>query len=265
MQTEHISLDAWISKAEFMNFDGHRIAFWSEGVGPPLLLVHGYPTAAWDWSRIWNELCNTRRVIACDMLGFGLSDKPAAGYSIHRQADLQEHLLRVLGIDGYDLLAHDYGDSVGQELLARAIDGSGAGKLGRIAFLNGGLFPEQHRPEPVQRLGVFSRIFGVDTKPTETELDAYWRLITANSGHRISHKLLHYLADRRRHRTRWVSALQQSTVPLKLIDGGADGAAQADRRRCRSGVRQAHVRLFQSHGTAGRSRVFPRDRPLPPD
>jgi pimeloyl-ACP methyl ester carboxylesterase len=33
---------------------------------------------------------------------------------------------------------------------------------------------------------------------------------------------LHYLADRRRHRTRWVSALQQSTVPLKLIDGGAD-------------------------------------------
>lgn len=241
MQTQHISLDAWISKAEFVNFDGHRIAFWSEGVGPPLLLVHGYPTAAWDWSRIWNELCRTRRLVACDMLGFGLSDKPAAGYSIHRQADLQEHLLRFLRIDGYDLLAHDYGDSVGQELLARAIDGSGAGRLGRIAFLNGGLFPEQHRPEPVQRLGVsplgfllgrmmnrrrfgraFSRIFGVDTKPTETELDAYWRLITANSGHRISHKLLHYLADRRRHRTRWVSALQQSTVPLKLIDGGAD-------------------------------------------
>ena len=55
-----------------------------------MLLVHGYPTSSWDWSRIWDALASRRRVIAGDMLGFGLSDKPASGYSIRRQADLQQ-------------------------------------------------------------------------------------------------------------------------------------------------------------------------------
>lgn len=236
-----IVLDSWIDRADFFDFESHKIAFWSAGSGRPLLLVHGYPTSAWDWSWIWRELCKTHRVIVCDMLGFGLSDKPSSGYSIHRQTDLQERLLNHLSVESYDALVHDYGVSVGQELLARCNEGSSAATLGRIVFLNGGLFPEQHRALPIQKLGVsplgfvlglmmnrkrfgkaFSKVFGPDTKPSEAELDAHWRLISHNRGHRISHKLLHYIAERHLHRERWVTALQQSTVPLKLINGGAD-------------------------------------------
>lgn len=239
--TGGIPLDDWIARADSLRFEGHDIAFWSEGSGRPLLLVHGYPTSSWDWNRVWSELAGRRRVVACDMLGFGLSDKPSSGYSIHRQADLQESLLEHLGITSYDALVHDYGDTVGQELLARRNEGSGKAELGRIVFLNGGLFPEQHRALPIQKLGVsplgflvgllmsrerlgasFSRIFGPDTQPTEAELDGFWRLMTHNRGHRLSHRLLHYIKDRRRHRERWVRALQESVVPVKLIDGGAD-------------------------------------------
>lgn len=234
-------LDDWIAAARYENFDGRRIAYWTAGEGRPLLLVHGYPTSAWDWHHVWTELAANRRLVACDMLGFGLSDKPPSGYSIHRQTDLQEKLLAALGIGEYDAVVHDYGVSVGQELLARRKEGSGAAGLGRIAFLNGGLFPEQHRALPVQRLGAsplgfivgllmnrrrfgenFSRVFGARTRPTEAELDDFWRLIRHNDGHRLSHKLLHYIADRRRHRERWVAALQQSTIPIKLIIGGSD-------------------------------------------
>lgn len=239
--SDPIALDDWIESASYLDFEGYRIAFWNAGSGRPLLLIHGYPTSAWDWSWVLDELCRTHRVIACDMLGFGLSDKPPCGYSIHRQADLQEHLLRHLGIDDYDALVHDYGDTVGQELLARHNEGSSSATLGRMVFLNGGLFPEQHRALFVQKLGIsplgfivgrmmnrhrfgqsFSVLFGPDTQPSARDLDDHWRLISNNDGHRIIHKLLHYILDRREHRERWVKALQQSIVPIKLINGGAD-------------------------------------------
>ena len=235
------SLDDWIGAAEYFEHRGQRIARWTAGAGRPLLLVHGYPTSSWDWHYLWRPLGNKRLLIACDMLGFGLSAKPRSGYSINNQADLQEALLADVGIREFDVLAHDYGVSVGQELLARRNEGSGAQGLGRIVFLNGGLFPEQHRMLPIQRLGIsplgfivgllmnrrrfgaaISSVFGPSTRPGEAELDDFWRLIAHNDGHRLSHRLLHYIAERRKHRERWVGALQHSRVPIKLIDGGAD-------------------------------------------
>ena len=232
-------LDDWIAAADYHEIDGHRIACWTAGEGRALLLVHGFPTSSWDWHQLWTELARTRRLIACDMLGFGLSDKPSSGYSIHRQTDLHETLLARLGIVDYDAVVHDYGVSIGQEMLARR-NGNVAGP-GRIVFLNGGLFPEQHRLLPIQRMGIspvgfivgllmnrrrfgenFSQVFGDDTRPSEVELDDFWRLIEHNDGHRLTHKLLHYIADRRNNRERWVAALQRSTIPLKLINGGLD-------------------------------------------
>ena len=236
-----VDIERWISAADYFEFGGHRIAFWSAGHGAPLLLVHGYPTSSWDWCRTWDALAPNHRLVACDMLGFGLSDKPRSGYSIHRQADLQQALLEHLGIREFDAVVHDYGDTVGQEMLARHNEGSGFAGLGRMALLNGGLFPEQHRMRPIQKLGVgplgflvgllmnrqrfgaaFSEVFGPDTQPTGRELDEHWRLISHNDGHRLAHKLLHYIADRREHRERWVGALQHSRVPIKLVCGGAD-------------------------------------------
>ncbi len=236
-----MTLDDWISSARYELIDGNRVAWWTAGTGRPLLLVHGYPTASWDWYRIWDELSQSRTLIACDMPGFGLSDKPAADYSIHRQADVQEALLAKLGVEEYDALVHDYGVSVGQELLARQLNGSQSAQIGRMAFLNGGVFPEQHRPVPLQKLGIspvgfvlglimnrarfgksFSNIFGPDTRPTEAELDEHWRLITLKNGHRVTHRVLRYIAERREYRDRWVSALQNATVPIQLINGGAD-------------------------------------------
>lgn len=48
------------------------------------------------------------------------------------------------------VLAHDYGDSVAQELLARHYEGRF--HMASCVFLNGGLFPETHRPALVQKL-----------------------------------------------------------------------------------------------------------------
>jgi pimeloyl-ACP methyl ester carboxylesterase len=66
------------------------------------------------------------------------------------------------------------------------------------------------------------RIFGPQTPPSPEELDGFWTLVSANDGRRILPRLIQYMAERRRHRARWVGALQHTKVPLKLIDGVAD-------------------------------------------
>lgn len=245
MSMSPISVDDWCDRARNFTYQDHQIAYWDSGARKskhaPLLLIHGYPTSSWDWNWLWDDLIKTRRVIACDMLGFGLSDKPSSGYTIHKQADIQDAFLAHLQIENYDALVHDYGNTVGQELLARRNEGSASAVLGRMCFLNGGLFPEQHRQRPVQKLGVspvgflmafllnrkrfaksFSEVFGPYTQPSEEELDGFWRLICHKNGNKITHKLLHYIADRRQYRQRWVGALQNACVPIRLVDGGMD-------------------------------------------
>lgn len=234
-------LDGWRAARRDFSFEGHDIAFWREGSGRPLVLIHGFPTSAYDWVPVWPQMTGTRDVIACDMLGFGLSAKPKDGYSLHRQADLHEALLGSEGIEEADFLVHDYGVSVMQELLARQKEGSSALRIGKVAFLNGGIFPGEHRPRPIQKLGVspigflvsllitrkrfgtsFSEVFGPDTQPTEAELDDYWALICENGGNRITHKLLGYMRDREEHKDRWVGALRGAEDRIGLINGALD-------------------------------------------
>lgn len=239
-------LSHWRAEADSFIAHGWRIASWASSPideqKPWLLLIHGFPTSSWDWTGVWQTLEDRFNLAAIDMLGFGLSEKPRGiKYRITDQADLQEVLLERLGVGDAHILAHDYGDTVAQELLARHTEGALSFSLKSLMFLNGGLFPEQHRARPIQTLGLsplgplisrvlsrnalqkaFDEIFGPDTKASDAEIDAHWALLSENNGNRIFHKLLHYIPERREYRERWVGAIQDATIPLGLIDGGAD-------------------------------------------
>lgn len=236
-----MNLSQWKAAQKRFIFEGEEIAYWTAGEGSPLLLIHGFPTSSFDWVPIWEALTARHRVCACDLLGFGLSAKPKDGYSIHRQADLQEAFLREAQINKADLLVHDYGVSVGQELLARQNQDELSFQLDQLLFLNGGIFPGEHRPRPIQKLGAsplgflvslltnrqrfgksFSEVFGPDTQPMPEELDAYWDLICAHGGKWIMHKLLGYMKDRERHKDRWISALSPNQDRIGLINGALD-------------------------------------------
>lgn len=251
-------LEDWKRAGKTFDFEGHRIFYREEGQGDALLLVHGYPTASWDWYRIWPELTRRYRVIAPDMLGFGFSAKPLRhDYSLLEQATLHERLLQALGVTRAHLLAHDYGVSVASELLARHEDRQQEHREGlelrSVCLLNGGLFPETHRPRLIQKLLAsplgsllsrlvserafhrsFAAIFGPRTQPTPQELHEYWELVASDHGTWISHRLLRYMAERRTHRERWVGALVKTRVPRRLINGPEDpvsGAHMAARYR----------------------------------
>lgn len=247
--SDHLSwnrqtLAAWRQAGRMLSLGGQQIFVRDEGEAgqTPVLLIHGFPTASWDWQGLWAPLRRDYRVVALDMLGFGFSDKPnRRDYSIHQQADIVEAVVAELDLPPFHVLAHDYGDTVAQELLARQQEGSGVGQWRSLCFLNGGLFPETHRALLTQKLLLsplgplvnrlsgaaqfrksFSRVFGPDTKPTAEELDALWAMINENDGKHIFHNLITYMRDRKQHRERWVSVLQQSSIPLALINGSLD-------------------------------------------
>ncbi|MGH8455728.1 MAG: alpha/beta fold hydrolase [Stenotrophobium sp.] len=249
--------DEWKLAGRRYDWQGHDIFYRDEGAGDAALLcIHGFPTSSWDWLALWPRLCQRfTRVIAPDMLGFGFSAKPVRhNYSLMEQAGLHEALLASLGVKRVHLLAHDYGVSVAQELLARQMERGAQGlQIASVTLLNGGLFPESHRITSTQKLlrsplgmvatrlmtrGRFGQslavVFGPRTKPGPREIDQFWQIIQHNNGARIMHRLIRYVGERRVHRERWVGALVNTPVPLRLINGPLDpvsGAHMVERYR----------------------------------
>lgn len=253
-----MTLTDWKDKGQFYNYKSQQIFHLEEGTGETLLLIHGFPTASWDWWQMWEPLTRRYRVLTLDMIGFGFSAKPKNHpYSIFDQANLIEDLLHAKQIKKINILSHDYGDTVAQELLARFNDRTKKQQKGfeitSLCFLNGGLFPETHQPLLIQKLLMspigsmvgqlfnreklgknFKKIFGPNTQPTESELDDFWHLIINNDGKKIVHRLIHYMQERKDNRSRWVNAIQQANIPIRLIDGIHDpisGKNMSDRYR----------------------------------
>lgn len=238
------ALKLWMAKGCYFSFNGHNIFTIDEGDKklPVIILIHGFPTSSIDYSGVWVSLRKNYRLVTIDMLGFGFSDKPNnRNYTIHKQADLFDELISHLQIKKFHLLAHDYGDSVAQELLARQLERSASARCLSCCFLNGGLFPETHRALLFQKLMLspfgfifnkllsfkafkqtFRKVFGESSHPNEQEFIDYWEVINFNNGKHLFHNLITYMDDRIAHRERWLHALQKAKVPLALINGSVD-------------------------------------------
>lgn len=91
------------------------MAYVDAGEGPPVLLLHGFPTSSFLWRReIW-LLAQRARVIAPDLIGYGNSDKPAdVDLSEQAQAGYVRELLEELGIGELAVVGHDLGGAVAQ-------------------------------------------------------------------------------------------------------------------------------------------------------
>ncbi len=116
-----------------------------------MTLLHGFPSSSHDWAKIAPQLSADHALLMPDLLGHGASDKPADhDYSILEQADLVEALWARERIDRTVIVAHDYSVTVTQELLARRAENALNVELVAVHLLNGGLYPDLHRPQPVQ-------------------------------------------------------------------------------------------------------------------
>lgn len=238
-----MDLKSWQQSGEYFAHPSGEIFYHlTRPADEVLLCLHGFPASSFDYHKIWNALAAKFPVLAFDMIGYGFSAKPAGfGYTTFDQADALQELLKHLKIKRVHILAHDYGNTITQELLARAEETRPEFEIASICFLNGALFPETHRPILAQKLlispigalfgrlipdALFKRnlasIFGPDTKPTEEELEDFARVFNFNEGKKHAHKLIRYMTERARYRERWVPPLMRMKQPFRFINGLAD-------------------------------------------
>ncbi|MGN6252893.1 MAG: alpha/beta fold hydrolase [Marmoricola sp.] len=108
------SVDAPL-EVEIVRVHGHRRAFVRAGSGPALLLLHGLACDHTTWDPVIRQLARDHTVIAPDLLGHGLSDKPRADYSVGGFANGMRDLLTVLGIDKVTVVGHSLGGGVAMQ------------------------------------------------------------------------------------------------------------------------------------------------------
>ena len=102
-----------------------------------VLMLHGFPTAAYLWRNIMPKVAETHRVIALDLPGYGKSEKPLSpSYSFNFYTKLLTAFLAQLNIQSVNLVVHDLGGPVG---LHWAIRNQPAVK--RLVFMNTLVYP----------------------------------------------------------------------------------------------------------------------------
>lgn len=233
--------DEWYKGGERLNTAGVNVFYRHQGRGEALVCIHGFPTSSWDFAPLWSRLTDRFEVLAHDLVGLGRSDKPQQDISIKLQADIVEALAMNQGIYKAHLLTHDLGDTVAQELLARQLENKSHIKWQSCVFLNGGIFPEVHRPRFIQKLlsspfgslvaklsteRTFRRnmkeVFSKVHPPDETFIQDSWRLLVENGGIQMLPRIMKYMNERWEFRDRWVSPLENERIPLRLINGILD-------------------------------------------
>jgi pimeloyl-ACP methyl ester carboxylesterase len=188
-----------------------------------------------------DKLAKRFSVLAFDMIGYGFSAKPIDFNYTTLIRLMFCSINRLFTNPKIHILAHDYGNTITQELLARDEENRLNFTIETICMLNGALFPETHRPILAQKILIspigflfgrlitdskFKRslasIFGERTQPAAEELDDFLAVFKFNDGRRIAHKLIRYMPERAVNRERWVGALQRMKVPFRFINGSAD-------------------------------------------
>ena len=263
-----MSCEDWYAQGKKVNIDGRQIFYAEGGQGETLVCIHGFPTSSWDFEAMWPALTGRFHVISNDLIGLGRSAKPKSPINVGMQADIIESLAIKLDIKEAHILAHDLGDTVAQELLARQANGKAKLHWKSCVFLNGGIFSETYRPLFIQKLltspvGQYvaklmsektfkrsmTKIFGTKNPPTEDFIKNSWKLLRENQGLSMIPRLLKYMRERQTNRTRWVTPLENNIVPMRLINGPLDPiSGRHIAIRFREVVPQADVVLLEDLG-----------------
>ncbi|MEQ8302029.1 MAG: alpha/beta hydrolase [Cyclobacteriaceae bacterium] len=98
----------------YIDNNGVKIHYLSWGEGPLVVMLHGFPDFWYSWRYIIPTLSGTHQVVAIDLRGYNLSDKPE-GVDAYRMQTLTSDLIAV--IDHFKalkaiLIANDWGGAI---------------------------------------------------------------------------------------------------------------------------------------------------------
>lgn len=159
-------------KTESVIVDGHELemAYYDEGAGDPVVLLHGIPTQSFLWRDVAPALTDEHRVIAPDMVGYGNSSMhDGFDRSIRAQEQAVADLVETLGFDSVTFVGHDLGGGVGLRYAAREPDA-----VDRLVLSNSVAY-DSWPVEPIVDLGLPSTVEETGVGELQEMLDGLYR------------------------------------------------------------------------------------------
>ena len=96
----------------YVRANGARFHVVEAGRGPLVLLLHGFPEFWYGWRAQIPALSERFRVVAPDLRGYNLSEKPTEGYDYRSLARDVAELIAALGKERALLVGHDWGGAI---------------------------------------------------------------------------------------------------------------------------------------------------------
>lgn len=143
-----------------LEVNGETLHYVDEGMGPPVVLIHGFGGHTYSYRSLIPELARDHRVVALDLLGFGYSERTRdADYSHEAQARRVVGLMEALGIGRASLVGHSMGGEIAMRVAAS--HPQRVERLALVASVSGDRIPTLP-PTPLIKpfLHLFSEVLG---------------------------------------------------------------------------------------------------------
>lgn len=134
---------------------GKQMAYVDEGQGDAIIFQHGNPTSSYLWRNVMPHLVGLGRLVACDLIGMGGSDKlDDSGPDRYHYAEQRDHLFALW--DALDLgervilVLHDWGSALGFDWANRHRD-----RVAGIAYMEAVAMPIEWSDFPGPMRSVF--------------------------------------------------------------------------------------------------------------
>ena len=125
-------------EAKYVQIDGVALHYKQEGLGRPLIFLHGLPTSSHVWRNITPALTYGNTIYSLDLMGFGQSEKPQnVSYSIETYVTQLTKFLENFHLENPILVGHDLGGVIATLYTIR-----NPGKVRKLVMMNAPLYPE---------------------------------------------------------------------------------------------------------------------------
>lgn len=123
-------------EAKYVQIDGVALRYDQQGLGRPLIFLHGLPTSSHLWRNIVPGLTYGNTVYGLDLMGFGLSEKPQnVSYSIETYVTQLTKFLDNFHLENVILVGHDIGAPIATLYSIR-----NPGKVRKLILMNAPLY-----------------------------------------------------------------------------------------------------------------------------
>ncbi len=105
-------LETW--QHECIQTNGINLHYVTQGEGPLMLMLHGFPEFWYSWRHQIPEFAKNYKVVAVDLRGYNDSDKPAQkeAYVMSEFVTDVKGMIRGLGYENCVLVGHDWGGAI---------------------------------------------------------------------------------------------------------------------------------------------------------